>query len=393
MRRSLATLGAVALLALSAAITEAVAEPGVDDNRILLGGSNALTGPVAAVCAPATYGAKAWFDKVNRDGGVQGRKIEYNVLDDGYAAERALANARRLVQQDNVFAIFGGCATATSAAILQFLSSQPDVPYLFPWAGMSELTEPTKKGVFALLPNYVFQVKAMLPYTIQHANQKPKTGAILMMNVPGVEDMRKATRAVFEANGITVVYDELFEVNVPDHTPYILQLKAKNPDIVLFGDSAAGAAKMFLTMKRQGWHPQTGFGVATLTAEQFLDPVGDYADGWLSAAGVVSPPSAPEASECNDALKASYPDQKPNHFTMFGCLAAKIGVEAINRAGRNLTRQGLIAALEHMQNYETKISGPISFSPTDHMGTNAVVPFGVKNGQFIILGPPLRPAQ
>ena len=343
--------------------------------------------------APTTYGAKAWFDKVNRDGGVQGRKIEYTVLDDAYSAQRALANARRLVEQDDVFAIVGGCATATSAAILQYVQSKPEVPYLFPWAGMSELTEPTKKNVFALLPNYVFQVKAMLPYTISKTSPKPKTAGILMMNVPGVEDMRKATRDVFAANGIQVVYDELFEVNIPDHTPYILQLKAKNPDIVLFGDSAAGAAKMFLTMKRQGWHPATGFGVATLTAEQFLDPVGDYADGWLSAAGVVSPPSTPEAKECNDALKASYPEQKPNHFTMFGCLAARITVEAMNRAGKNLTRAGLIDALEKMSNFETKISGPISFSATDHMGTAAVVPFGVKNGQFVTLGAPLKPAR
>ena len=377
----------------AAASGYALAEPGVDDKTIKLGGSNAMTGAVAAVCAPTTYGAKAWFDKVNRDGGVQGRKIDYTVLDDAYSAQRALANARRLVEQDDVFAIVGGCATATSAAILQYVQGKPEVPYLFPWAGMTELTEPTKKNVFALLPNYVFQVKAMLPYTISKASSKPKTAGILMMNVPGVEDMRKATRDVYAANGIQVVYDELFEVNIPDHTPYILQLKSKNPDIVLFGDSAAGAAKMFLTMKRQGWHPATGFGVATLTAEQFLDPVGDYADGWLSAAGVVSPPSTPEAKECNDALKASYPEQKPNHFTMFGCLAAKITVEAMNRAGKNLTRAGLVDALEKMSNFETKISGPISFSATDHMGTAAVVPFGVKNGQFVTLGAPLKPAR
>jgi branched-chain amino acid transport system substrate-binding protein len=389
MNKSLASIAALC----AAACGIASAEPGVDDKTVKLGGSNAMTGAVAAVCAPTTYGAKAWFDKVNRDGGVQGRKIDYTVLDDAYSAQRALANARRLVEQDNVFAIFGGCATATSAAILQYVQGQPEVPYLFPWAGMSELTEPTKKNVFALLPSYVFQVKAMLPYTISKASPKPKTGGILMMNVPGVEDMRKATREVYAQNGIQLVYDELFEVNIPDHTPYILQLKAKNPDIVLFGDSAAGAAKMFLTMKRQGWHPGAGFGVATLTAEQFLDPVGDYADGWLSAAGVVSPPSTPEAKECNDALKASYPEQKPNHFTMFGCLAAKIMVEAMNRAGKNLTRAGLIDALEKMNNFETKISGPITFTATDHMGTAAVVPFGIKSGQFVTLGPPLKPAR
>lgn len=371
----------------------ATAEPGVTDTTIFLGGSNAMTGPVAAVCAPASFGAKAWFDKVNRDGGVHGRKIEYNVLDDAFSAQRAVSNARRIVQQDNAFAIFGGCASPTSAAILQYVASQPEVPYLFPWAAMNELTEPTKKNVFALLPNYAFQVRSMLPYAIQRAAIKPKTAAFLMMNVPGAEDMRKAMKEVLAANGITLVYEELFEVNIPDYTPYILQLKSKNPDIVLFGDSAAGAARLFLTMKRQEWRPTSAFGVTTLTAEQFLDPVGEYADGWLSAAGMVAPPSAPESKECNDALKSSYPDQKPNHFTMFGCLAAKIGVEAMNRTGRNLTRAGLINTLEQMRGYDSKISGPVSFSPTDHMGTSAVIPFGVKGGQFIVLGPPLKPAR
>lgn len=389
MRKQFAGIGAVCVL-LS---TAAAAEPGVTDTTILLGGSNAMTGAVAAVCAPASYGAKAWFDKVNRDGGIHGRKIEYNVLDDAFSAQRAVSNARRLVQQDNVFAIFGGCASPTSAAILQYVAGQPEVPYLFPWAAMNELTEPTKKNVFALLPNYAFQVKALLPYTIQKAATKPKTAGFLMMNVPGAEDMRKAMKEVLAAQGITLVYEEIFEVNIPDYTPYILQLKSKNPDIVLFGDSAAGAAKIFLTMKRQDWRPKTAFGVTTLTAEQFLDPVGDYADGWLTAAGMVAPPTAPESKECKEALKASYPNQKPNHFTMFGCLAAKIGVEAMNRTGRDLTRAGLISALEQMRDFDSKISGPVSFSPTDHMGTSAVVPFGVKGGQFIVLDAPLKPAK
>ena len=383
--------GIAALCALLPALTWA--ETGVTDTSIRLGGSNAMTGAVAAVCAPASHGAKAWFDKVNKDGGVHGRKIDYNVLDDAFSAQRAVSNARRMVQQDGVFAIFGGCASPTSAAILQYVTGQPEVPYLFPWAAMNELTEPTKKNVFALLPNYAFQVKAMLPFTIERAEQKPKTAGFLMMNVPGAEDMRKAMKEVLAVQGIQLVFDELFEVNVPDYTPYILQLKSKNPDLVLFGDSAAGAAKIFLAMKRQNWRPKTAFGVTTLTAEQFLDPVGDYPDGWLSAAGMVSPPSAPESRECNDALKASYPDQKPNHFTMFGCLAAKIGVEAMNRTGKNLTRAGLIAELEKMRNFETGISGPITFSPTDHMGTNAVIPFGTKGGQFVTLGKPLQPAR
>eukprot|EP01036_Dinobryon_divergens_P007391 gene7391-9857_t len=90
-KRHLTVLGSIAALCafLSSAAT---AEPGVTDTTIFLGGSNALSGPVAAVCAPASYGAKAWFDKVNRDGGVHGRKIDYNVLDDAFSAQRAVSN-------------------------------------------------------------------------------------------------------------------------------------------------------------------------------------------------------------------------------------------------------------------------------------------------------------
>src|SRR5258708_12814676 len=101
-----ATLGAVALLALCVPITKVAAEPGVDDNRILLGGSNALTGAVAAGCAPATYWAKAWFDKVNREGGVHGPKIEYNVLDDGYSAHPPLPNSPPPLPHTHLFPTF-----------------------------------------------------------------------------------------------------------------------------------------------------------------------------------------------------------------------------------------------------------------------------------------------
>lgn len=367
------------------------AEVGIEKDRILLGGSNAMTGAVSSNCAPVTYGSKSWFDKVNADGGVHGRKIEYNVLDDAYSAQRAIANARRLLSQDKVFGIFGGCATATSAAILSFLASQPDVPYLFPWAGMSELVEPTKKSVFALLPSYVSQA-SVLPMAVERSGKTPKTAAVLAMNVPGVEDLRSSVRRSLAAKGIDLVYDEIFEVTVPDRGPYVLRLKSLDPDILIISDAATGAARTMLEMKRQEWKPRQVFGYTTLTAEQFLDPVGSFADDLVTAAGVVVPPSAPEAKACNDALAKQYPDVKPNHFTMFGCLAAIIAVEAFERAGPQPTRAGFVAALENMRDFKTGISGPISFSPDDHMGVRSLLPFGVKEGKFVILADPV-PAQ
>src|SRR5918911_2606337 len=148
MLRQLSAAGFVAMLA-----TSVQAETGVTRDEILLGGTNALTGPVAAVCYAVSHGSIAHFQKVNEQGGIHGRKIQYQLLDDAYTAQRAVGNARRLIQQDQVFAIFGGCGTVTAAGVLSIVEKD-NVPYLFPYAGLDRLIDPLKKHVFALMPLY-----------------------------------------------------------------------------------------------------------------------------------------------------------------------------------------------------------------------------------------------
>lgn len=387
--------GLFATAALSAVMIagSAAAESGVTEDTVHIGGTNAITGPVAAVCYAVTHGANAWFDKVNDAGGVHGRKIEYTVLDDAYSAQRAVGNTRRLIQQDDVFAMFGGCGTATAAGVLSFLRSRPDVPYLFPYAGLTELIQPVREGVFALMPLYDQQLAAVLPYVIEQMDPKPKTGAILSTNIAGADDWRQATRDAFEAHGIELVYDELMEVTLPERAAFVVQLKAKDPDLVVVADSAPGGSRVFLEMKRQNWKPQMATGIGTLTAEQFLEQVADVAEGILIPPGFVVPPTDESAQACNAALAKSNPDVKPNHFSMFGCLTAIVFVEALERAGEDLTREKLVSALESIQEFETGISGPVSFGPEDHMGLNSVIPFGVENGQFVVMSGPISASE
>lgn len=372
--------------------TAAGAAPGVTDDKIVIGGTNAMTGPVAAVCSAVTHGAQAWFHKVNETGGVHGRTIDYIVLDDAYSAQRAVGNTRRLVQQDDVFAMFGGCGTATAAGVLSFLKSQPDVPYLFPYAGLRELLEPLKPGIFALMPLYDQQLAAILPYVIEQMDPKPKTGAILSNNIAGVEAWREASKKTFDAYGIELVYDDLMEVTSPERAAFVVQMKAKNPDLAVIADAAPGGARIYQEMKRQGWKPKMSTGIGTFTAEQFLSQVSDVAEGILIAPGFVVPPTDPAAATCNAALKVTNPDIEPNHFSVFGCLTAAVLVEALDRAGRDLTREKLIAALESMDGFETGISGPVTFSSESHLGLDSVIPFGVKDGNFVVLGSPIKAA-
>jgi branched-chain amino acid transport system substrate-binding protein len=328
----------------------------------------------------------AHFKKVNEKGGIHGRKITYKLLDDAYSAQRAVGNTRRLIQQEQVFAIFGGCGTATAAGVLSIVE-RTDVPYLFPYAGLDKLVDPPKKHIFGLLPLYPSQYSTLLPYII--AQTKPKTAALLSNNIAGADEIRSVVKATLAKAGVEVVLDELMEVTSPERAAYVLKVKDKNPDLLVLSDTAPGAARLFIEMERQNWKPKMVTGISTLTDESFLRAAAQVAEGKLIAPGVVLPPTAAQSKACVEELAAYDKSISPSHFTMFGCLVATVLVEALNRAGPDLTRDKLISALETFKDFDTGISGKVTFTPQRRMGIDSVYPVGVEGGQFKILGEPL----
>jgi branched-chain amino acid transport system substrate-binding protein len=364
----------------------AAAESGVTAKEILLGGSNAATGPVASVCYAVTHGQLAHFKRVNEAGGLHGRKIRYEVLDDAYSAQRAIGNVRRLTQQDDVFALFGGCGTVTAAGILSAVEGT-DVPYLFPYAGLDKMIDPVKRNVFALMPLYSEQTAAIVPFAIEKS--KPKTAAMFSTTVAGHEAWRQAARERLAAAGVKLVIDSVMEVTSPERATFVVQAKEKDPDLLLIMDTAPNAARFLIEMKRQNWKPRMIAGYSTLTDETFLRAAAENAEGILLAPGIVVPPTAPQAKQCVEELAAYNKDLVPSHFSMFGCLSARVMVEALRRAGPDLTRPKLVSTLEAMKNYDTGLSGKVSFGPSQHMGLTEMYPFGIEKGQFKIVAPPI----
>jgi len=360
----------------------ALAAGGVTDTEILLGSTDATSGPVAATCMASIQGRNAYIDMVNKAGGINGRQIRYIVLDDGYQPQRAVGNVRRLTQQDDVLAVFGGCGSATAAAALSVIE-KTEVPYLFPYASFPEMVKPMKKNVFALLPLYTQQAKAVIPYIVK--NLKPKTAAIFTHNIAGGEDLRKADRAALEAGGVEIVADSMFELAQPDRSSIAIEAVAKKPDLVIINDSSPGAARFLLELQRQGWLPSYVTGTSTLSDEGFLRAAGDVANNIVFAPGVVLPPTAPESQKCIDALKAYDSSIQPVHFHMFGCLATSVMVDALTKAGKELTRERLVSTLEGMSGFKTGVSGDVSFSADRRMGLDQLYIVNVVNGQFKVL--------
>jgi len=109
-------------------------------------------------------------------------------------------------------------------------------------------------------------------------------------------------------------------------------------------------------------------------------------EGTLIVPGFVTPPTAPQSKQCVDELAAYKKDIAPTHFSMFGCLAATVMEEALRRAGPDLTRAKLFAALDSIKDLDTGISGKVSFSAQNHMGLSSVFPVAIEKGQFKVIG-------
>ena len=207
------------------------AEQGVFDDKIKLGMSNALTGPTSQLGQKLKKGSQVYFDKVNNLGGIYGRKIELISYDDGYEPENTVRNTRLLIEQDQVFALFGYVGTPTSHAILSIIK-QKNIPYLMPFTGADFLRSSQTENVFNLRASYFQEAKAQINYLIENQNLK-RFALVIQADEFGLAAQRSYIKALKYYN-LTPVVNERFKRNSSDISKVLAELKKHPVDAVLF---------------------------------------------------------------------------------------------------------------------------------------------------------------
>jgi branched-chain amino acid transport system substrate-binding protein len=374
-RRSSALVAGGAALALVAACgggssassgSGGASGPGYTKDRITVGITNALTGPGGSVCGPFTQGAKAYFDSVNSQGGVLGHTIDYKILDDAYDASRAVANMRELLNQ-KMLAFVGGCGTIQAAALAPALSAQK-VPYLFPYAGLRSLVQPTNPYVYGLLPLYEDQIKALVP----HAFGKLGAGSVYMAanEWPGYQDAIDNAKSAAEKGGGKFLGSVVTKLGTADYTPLVLKIKAAAPDYVVIDTGAADAAKLVNSLVEQNALPKKAIlGVSTLATGVFAKNRNQAADKLLLVASPVELP-APAESPCAKALNKAGVVQEGS--SAFGCVQAEAFVSVLKKAG-TVSRDSLLKALDGVNGEKLSSLLPdVTLSADDHMGVHQV---------------------
>ncbi|HEY8409530.1 MAG TPA: ABC transporter substrate-binding protein [Gaiellaceae bacterium] len=353
----------VAAIAVTAASGATRAEPGITSNSILIGGTFPLTG-VASLYKTIPAAEKAYFDYINdTKGGVNGRKINFEILDDAYDPSKTVPLVQQLVQQDKVWAIFGSLGTAPGLATWDYTNTQK-VPQVFLATGDSywgfcaykKCGGKSYPWTINWQPDYPGEAKQYGKYIA--ANMPTAKIGVLYQNDAYGKNYYAGLRVGLGAKKELIVDAESYDVTQTSLTQQILALKAKGADTFVIFATPSPTITALVTATKVGWKPTTFINNVSANRLFLLAAAGNGAnvDGVISTSYVKSPtvnksdPGMQLASQIigkyAPALQASF-DRGDTNIT-YGLGVAWTFVYALGRAGKNPTRATLVKSLHNM---------------------------------------------
>ena len=359
----------LAVIGIATAFSAAAAD------KVLIGNSVPLTGSNAEIGKDIRDGANAYFRKVNESGGVNGRQVEMISMDDKNDRKTAGANANAMVNDRGVVALFGFASTTLSLDAMPVVVEK-HVPFFAPFTGADAILK-QNPYVFLMRATYEDELTKILDYwrgmgaervTVLHYDDE-----IGNQNFATVDRIMKAAgkKAVgikFERNG-----------NV---TPQQIDAIIKSDPQAIINTTLYGTASKVLKMLRAANKPYSMTSLSFVGPSQLAKAAGDDAAG-VSVAGVVPPPPkamVPVVKECGDAMKkAGVPEL--NYTNLESCIAAKVLTEAIRRAGKEPTREGVYKALASMTSYDAG-GYTVHFGESRHGTSYVELAVIARGGQF-----------
>lgn len=327
---------------------------------IVVGTSLALSGSLASAGKAELEGINTYFNLINEQGGIDGKKIKVVSYDDEYQPAKTLANAKLLVEKDHVLALVAPFGTATVLAMNSYLESQ-NVPMIGAASNAESVTNPPKKVIFAIPSPMTAEAQVFVDYAVKNLNKNKI--AILYQNDAWGQPAFNAASKRMQLNNLKFTEVQTFERLTTDLTSQVMKLKASNPDVVIMYALGEQAGLFLKKANELGWHP-TIFGPSGLNDPSTLKLFGPAGKGlYMSMSYYPLDSDKPGMQEFMKAYKKYYPSSTPNIYAQCGYAGAEMFVEAYRNAGQNPTGEKLIEAMEKLKNFDQKIGPPINFSP------------------------------
>jgi len=355
-------------------------DPGATDREIKIGGIMPFSGPASAYAAIGKTEA-AYFNMLNDKGGINGRKINLIQYDDGYSPPKAVEQARKLVESDEVLFIFQSLGTPSNSAIHKYMNAKK-VPQLFVATGATKWGDPEHfPWTMGWQPNYQSEARIYAKYILkQHPNGKI---AVLYQNDDYGKDLLKGLKDGLGPKASMIVAEAPYETSDPTVDSQVVTLKSSGADIFINVATPKFAAQAIRKVGETGWKP----------ALNIVNNVGNSVGGVLKPAGFEnskdlvttfyhkdgSDPtwkSDPAMKEWNAFLDKYYPDaDRTSTYAVYGYAAAQTLEQVLKQCGDNLTRENVMKQAANLKNLEIGVmlpgikinTGPHDFFPIEQM--------------------------
>ncbi len=372
--------GSLAALATVAMTQGAVAETqGVSDTEVVFGSVNDLSGIFAAVGVPAVHGANLRFKQANEAGGVHGRTVKFVVEDNGYQLPRAMQGYNKLLNRDKVFAMLLSMGTPMNIAGFRLLDPK-GTPNLSPLSASKEMLAEPVHNKFTAFSSYYDQATAGVAYAAKEFGLKN----VCSMYIPsdfGNELLAGAKNSV-SLNDLNFVSETTHKPDEADFVGSLTKLKGADCQVVMLALGVRQVITVVATAKKMGLADMkfvTG-------SSGFLSVVaavpGGVTEGLIASSGwqdlsarVADPVPAKFVAE----YTAEY-GEAPAGFAMIGYSAADQVIRALDAAGKELTTESFIAAMETLDFQDDLMATRISYGADDHQGADDIVISVVESG-------------
>jgi branched-chain amino acid transport system substrate-binding protein len=370
MHRRGAMLTAAALLLLAAG--PAAAQTGVTDSTIKLGHINPYSGPASAYGQIGETIGK-YFEKVNSEGGINGREIEFISYDDGYSPPRTVEQARRLVESDEVLLVFGSLGTPTNTAIQKYMNAKK-TPQLFVATGASKWGQPEDfPWTMGWQPTYPTEAKIYARYIMEN-HPDAKIGVLYQNDDYGKDYLIGFKEGLGDKTSM-IVSEQPYEVADPTVDSQIVNLKASGADVFFNITTPKFAAQAIKKAHEIGWKPVHFLNNVSVSVGSVLQPAGFEASTGIISAGYQMESGDPQWADNPDMVEwRAFMDEwhpqgdQNSSFTTFGYATAKTMEHVLREAGDDLSRENIMKVAGSMRDVRIPILLPgitLNTSETD----------------------------
>jgi branched-chain amino acid transport system substrate-binding protein len=345
------------------------AEPGVFDDRIVFGQSAAFEGPAAALGLGMREGILAAFNEANASGGVNGRRLELVSYDDGYEPNKAIANTKRLIDEDGVFGLVGEVGTPTSNAA-QPIATEAGVPFIGPFTGAAFLRDPSLNNVINIRGSYDQETEAW----IEHLTTDLGVSRIAILyqddtfGRAGLSGVQKA----MDKRGMNLVAEGTYERNTTAVKTALLEIRKADPEAVVMVGAYKPCAEFIKLAHRLKLDP-VFVNISFVGSNALAKELGEDGKGVVVTQVVPFPQdtSLPLVAQYQEALEAENADAEIGFVSLEGYMAGRLVVEALKELDGPITREKLLSTIKEVGTFD--LGGiTLSYGPDDNQGMDQV---------------------